>query len=41
MLYLQRQLKNGFGGILKHCKNLLKAINEIKQYVKIMIVKSQ
>ena len=43
MLYLQCQLKNGFNvkiKTLKHCENLLKVSNEIKQYVKNAIVTS-
>ena len=44
MLYLQFQLKkiSTFNiKTLKHCENLLRVSNEIKQYVKNMIVKSQ
>ena len=43
MLYLQFQLKFSTFNIktLKHCENLLRVSNEIKQYVKNMIVKSQ
>ena len=41
MLYLRCQLKNCFNfkiKTLKHCENLLKVSNEIKQYVKIQLL---
>ena len=42
MLYLQCYLKNNFNvkiKLLKHCENLLKVSNEIKQYVKNTVVR--